>query len=170
MAIELHCNHCGKLVRAPDDAGGKHGKCPTCHQSVYIPTPADQIEPLAIAPVDESVEAKQRRLAAEAARLHNRLLYDREAPPERAGEERRAEQVMPPPKPNMEQLIVEYAVAMAEGRLNDAERTAEDIRRDIGTAEDVMQRLTVDEIPPPKLAKIPRPVLVAFFKQLRGKG
>lgn len=169
MAIELHCEHCGKLVRAPDDAAGKHGKCPACHQSVYIPTPSDAIEPLPFAPLDETEEERQKRLAAEAARLQAELLHDREAPPERAGESRRVEQAIPPPKLDMETLIINYAAAMAEGRLEDAEKAAEQIRSDPRAAEDVMQRLTVDEIPPPQLANIPRPVLVGFFKQLRSK-
>ena len=39
MSIEIHCDHCGKLIKAPDDAGGQRGKCPYCHQSVYVPAP-----------------------------------------------------------------------------------------------------------------------------------
>lgn len=170
MSIEFHCNHCGKLVRAPDDAGGKHGKCPSCHQSVYIPLPSDQVEPLEIAPVDEAEERERARLLKESQDLQRRLLNERDLPtgmgaappPSSAG------QVMPP-RLDMETLVIEYAQAMAAGNLEQAEQLAADIRTDMKTAEDVMQRLMLDELPPKRLAKIPRPVLVGFFKQLRRK-
>jgi hypothetical protein len=58
---------------------------------------------------------------------------------------------------------------MADGNLDEAESLAREIRRDLRRAEDVMQRLTMDEIPPAQLAGIKRPVLVGFFKQLREK-
>jgi DNA-directed RNA polymerase subunit RPC12/RpoP len=37
MAITFHCGHCGKKIEAPDSAGGKWGKCPSCHNKVYVP-------------------------------------------------------------------------------------------------------------------------------------
>ena len=46
MTIEFHCPKCGKHIKAPKEAAGKNGKCPACHQSVYVPTPDDEIEPL----------------------------------------------------------------------------------------------------------------------------
>ncbi len=170
MSIEFHCNHCGKLVRAPDDAGGKRGKCPACHQSVYIPMPADQVEPLEIAPVDEAEERERDRLLKESQDLQRRLLEEREipkgmaaaAPPSPGG------QVIPP-QLDMETLLIEYAEAMAAGDLEQAEQLASDICTDMNAAEEVMQRLLLDELPPQRLAKIPRPVLVGFFKQLRAK-
>mgnify|MGYP000946439218 CR=1 FL=1 len=51
MAIEFHCEFCGKQVRAQDEHAGKRAKCPSCHQSVYVPTPSDQIEALGIEPL-----------------------------------------------------------------------------------------------------------------------
>ena len=170
MAIEFHCEHCSKLVRAPDDSGGKHGKCPACHQSVYIPTPSDQIEPLDITPVDESEEREQARLARESQELQRRLLGESDSPSGSAKElpPLPGGQVVPP-KLDMDTLVIEYALAMAEGNLEQAEQLAVDIRRDLNAAGDVMQRLTQDELPPAQLAKIPRPVLVGFFKQLQRK-
>jgi phage FluMu protein Com len=166
MAIELHCEHCGKLVKAPDDAAGKHGKCPTCHQSVYIPS-AD-VEPLDLQPIDAAAEAAVRRAEEESRALQRALLKEREAGPERAGDDsrNRGGQVLEP-RLDMETLIIEYAAAMASGDLNQAEQYAADIKRDMAKAEDVMQRLTVDEMPHELLVVIPRPVLVGFFKQLR---
>ena len=68
---------------------------------------------------------------------------------------------------SMDALVINYAAAMAAGDLAKAESFATQIRQNPRAAEEVMQRITVDQIPPPQLAKIPRPVLVGFFKQLR---
>jgi phage FluMu protein Com len=185
MPIELHCNHCGKLVRAPDDAGGKHGKCPSCHQTVYIPTPPDQLDALALEPVDTEFERTKKRLAREAAEMAARVLRDREGlGPEKPGD--RAERVAaaeraaassaaaaaaaPRPTATASQVnewIIRYAVSVAQGDLAQAERLETEIRANMKLAEDAIQRMLVDELPPVALAKIPRPVLVGIFKKLR---
>ncbi len=168
MSVEFHCSHCGMLVRAPDEAGGKWGRCPMCHQSVYVPMPDDRIEPLELAPEDETEEERRRRLEREAIELERAMLADRNPPPETAASRAagRTEGVLEP-KPDIESLVLEYAIAMADGDLTRAEELAAEIRRDMKAAEEVMQRLTLDEVPHPKLAEIPRPVLVGFFRQLR---
>lgn len=184
MPIELHCNHCGKLVRAPDDAGGKHGKCPACHQSVYIPTPSDQLDALALEPVDSEFERRKKRLAHEAAEMAARVLRDRDGlGPEKPGD--RAERMAaadraaassaaaaPVARPaasasQVSEWVIGYAVSVAQGDLTTAERLEGEIRANMKTAEDVIQRILVDELPPMALAKIPRPVLVGIFKKLR---
>lgn len=169
MAIEFHCDHCGKMVKAPDEAGGKRGKCPGCHQSVYVPTPSDQIELIDIAPIDETEERKRAELLKESQDVQRRLRNEKEAPAPAAGATP-ASGAMPIPKLDMETLIVEYALAMANGNLEQAEHYAADIHSDMDAANEVMQRLTADDIPPEQLAKIPRPVLVGFFRQLQQKG
>jgi len=37
MSIEFHCSSCQRLLRVPDDSGGKKAKCPDCGQVVEIP-------------------------------------------------------------------------------------------------------------------------------------
>jgi phage FluMu protein Com len=172
MAIEFHCEHCGKLVRAADEYAGKRGKCPGCQQSVYIPTP--EIEPLPFAPVDREDEQRQRELLDETRRLTETIMHERDTlPPEPP---RAAKQPRPAPEGDarlshvvMEEAVVNYAKAMAAGNLERAEELMRDIRADSRLADEVIQRIMVDEIPPAELADIPRPVLIAFFKQLREK-
>jgi hypothetical protein len=170
MAIEFHCQYCGNMVRTGDEHAGKRGKCPHCHNSVYIPTPSDQLEPLKLAPVDEANEQRQQRLVEESRQLAQRILHERETPAEPPAH------APPRPEPvgdarltaaNMENLVIDYAVCMAAGDLSEAEELATEIRTNMHAAEEVMQRLTADEMPPAQLSKIPRPVLVKFFKQLR---
>jgi hypothetical protein len=39
MPIRVTCSSCGGVLHAPDDAGGKRGKCPTCGNILPIPAP-----------------------------------------------------------------------------------------------------------------------------------
>ncbi len=165
MPIEVHCNHCGKLVRAPDDAGGKHGKCPSCHQSVYIPTPETQIEPLTIAPIDTRAERDAARLRHESAALASRLMGERDGADAGAASAAPAAALS---APEVEALVVSYVSEMAKGNLSSAEALAVRIQRQ-RVADEVIARIMGDELPPAALAKLPRPVLNGFLKQLREK-
>lgn len=172
MSIEFHCPQCTKKIKAPDKAGGQRGKCPHCHQEVYIPTPPDEIEPLDLAPVDEQEEQERQKAMEETRRLQFETLRDRSGgggaadsgPSAPSGGGR----VDPPV--DMDTLLVQYAKAMADGRLDEAEEFAAEIRKDMSRAEDSMQRLVSDEMLSAQLGDIPRPVLNAFFKQLRSGG
>jgi len=66
MSIELHCPECQKLIRAPDSAGGKRGKCPYCKRTVYIPSPPDETEEIALAPLDDEEVKREAALRKEA--------------------------------------------------------------------------------------------------------
>ncbi|MFN0134752.1 MAG: hypothetical protein ACKVS9_01395 [Phycisphaerae bacterium] len=181
MAIEFHCNHCGKQVRAPDEAGGKHGKCPSCHQSVYIPLPDAELEPLALTPLDDSFEREKARLMKETREMEARVLRDRDAQPERGpargatggsgtsgGAGASARPFIPQMSfAEMNDLVTQYAAAMMEGKLAEADALAVDIRKHPKIADEVIQRISSDEIPPPRLAKIPKPLMAGFFRQLR---
>lgn len=197
MAIEFHCDHCGKLIRADDEHGGRRGRCPYCRQSVYIPSAAGPVEPLPIAPPDSAEERERQRLLRETRELERQLLHERqipgEEPPSVAGTGRgRTGAARGRPEPigsgaerggplgpsstaepqsltraEIEELVVGYARCMADGRLSEAEQRLPAIRRYMRQADDIMQRLVVDQIPHPQLADVPRPVLAALFKQLR---
>ena len=81
MAIEFHCQHCGSMVRTGDEHAGKRGKCPHCHNSVYIPTPSEQIEVLDIAPLDADDEKQRKELLDESRDLAQSILHESGAPP-----------------------------------------------------------------------------------------
>lgn len=173
MAIEFHCEFCGKQVRAQDEHAGKRAKCPSCHQSVYVPTPSDQIEALGIEPLDTKFVAEQSRLIRETRDLQKRLLHERDTGPIEGGGPRHnppgGGNDIPLPKGDIESLIIEYAQLMAAGNLEAADDLGNEIRKYKQAAETVLQKLTIDEMPHPSLSKIPRPVLMGFFKQLREK-
>lgn len=172
MPIQFHCPFCNRMIKAPDEHGGKHGKCPSCQQRVYIPTADDALEPLTLEPVDNSAERERERLIEESRRLEKTVLGETKEPP--AGASRPAAGPASPPPPPMpvaeiEKAVVRYATKMAAGDLNDAEKVAAQLRPHAARVEQVTQRILMDELPPAELAKIPKPVLIAFFKQLLGK-
>lgn len=187
MAIELHCNHCGKLVKAPDDAAGKHGKCPSCHQMVYIPTPSQDVETLDLEPVDAEFERRKQKLMDETNQLTRRILMDREGvPPEKPGD--RAERIAAQERASAERanidraaarggatisstqandLVIRYVAAVADGNVSEAEKLSGVLRENSRLTDDAIQRILSDEIPPPAIAKIPRPLLMGILKKLR---
>ena len=55
---------------------------------------------------------------------------------------------------------------MAVGNLKEAEELAAEIRQNLPRADEFIQRLTMDELPPARLAHIPRALLLGFLKQL----
>jgi hypothetical protein len=180
MPIEFHCPFCGKQIRTGDENAGKHGKCPACHQEVYVPTPSEQIEPLKIAPVDEAFEREKERLLRETKELQHRLLHERELPGETAAAGPRgttagargagSAPTSPAPAIDVERYVIEYAMCMADGKLDRARDIANLLKREGPRTDDTVQRIMQDEILPAPIARIPRPVLAGFFRQLRGGG
>lgn len=50
MPIKVTCSNCGGVLHAPDDAGGKRGRCPTCGNILPIPAVGGGLPPAADAP------------------------------------------------------------------------------------------------------------------------
>lgn len=59
MPIEFRCSQCDRLLRVPDEAAGKNGKCPGCQAIVKVPDApapppdAEPLSPLEPVPIDE---------------------------------------------------------------------------------------------------------------------
>lgn len=179
MAIEFHCNFCGKLVRAPEEAGGKKGKCPTCQNILYIPMPEGQVEELDLAPVDEEEERRKRQMEEQARAAERALLKEKNPAPEGAAS-RSADSALPPnpmsADPNagtvetnedVEFLIIEWIRSMADGDLGDADRSMMMLQKHKALAKPLVAKLQVAEPPPDLLKDVPRPVLNRYFRMLR---
>src|SRR5512133_1632954 len=80
MPIKFNCSLCGKKIEAPDSAGGKWGKCPGCHNKVYVPQPVSEEEELKLAPVDETEEQRQRKLMLETFQITTDILQEKTVP------------------------------------------------------------------------------------------
>ncbi len=168
MAVTFHCEYCGKKIEAPDGAGGKWGKCPACHNKLYVPDSSSG-EELKLAPVDESDEAKQKQLMDETYKLSQDILLEKEIPAESVES---AEAMVLPFKISDGQLkknIVNYLRQMAQGQLEEAEEAEGMITPYGQRAVEILDRIALAEIPEPEIADIPPQILSGLIRELRGK-
>ena len=172
MSIDLHCNHCGKHIRAPDEAGGKHGKCPYCKQDVYVPMPAAEVEEVPLAPLDHDRDRRERELAEEDRQYQAAISHEDRVPPEKPGRgsSAGAETAMPLPRPDdvidVSGLVLRFVLAMTNSKLEQADRIAAKLQPVAAKAKDEVQRLMVDELPPPGLEDVPPALYKGFLKAL----
>ena len=170
MGIEFHCTHCNKLIRAPGEAGGKRGKCPYCKQSVYIPTPPEELEEIPVAPLDDAGERHRRQLDEEMRRMQQALQKEDQEPAEGAqAPPIGAGAAMPLPAvgaAGLEALIVDYVRAMQESRLEVAEGIARQVQNQAKPARKLLQQWLMDEIPPAELQNVPPALFQGFLRTL----
>jgi hypothetical protein len=183
MAIIFHCDHCGKKIEAADTAGGKWGKCPACHNKIYVPG-LDSDEELKLAPVDETEEEKTKRLMAETYRLTQDILQERQIPegpneatgPAEAGDPYEASgpvrSVGPISQMSENELtdnIIMCLRLMADGELDEARTIIDLIAPHRLQAAPIIDRIALSEIPEPELVDIPQQVLSGLIRTLRVK-
>lgn len=165
MAIVFHCEYCGKKIEAADNAGGKWGKCPSCHNKLYVPGTAVG-EELKLAPIDETAKEKAKRLMAETYKLTQDILKEREVP-----------EGPPPPSgavydmgdKELKQNIITYLREVVYGELDEAETIAALIAPFCDRAMAIIDRIALSEIPDSELADIPPQVLAGSIRTLREK-
>ena len=162
MAIKFHCSCCGKKIEAPDTAGGKWGKCPGCHNKIYVPLPQTDDE-LKLAPVDETDEQRKQQLLQETFRLTQDILQEKNVPEVNAA----AKAVPDIGEDQLTNQVIRYLRQMANGELDAAQRTADLIvphRRKVGT---ILDHLIRSKTPDPELEGIPQQVLSGLIRNLR---
>jgi hypothetical protein len=173
MVIEFKCHHCNNMVRAPDDAGGKMGRCPYCQNQVYIATPADQLEELDLAPVDAEDRAQQRALERETEELMERIRGDKAAPEDAdvgssGGADAGARGIADAGarRSTVEELVITYLAAMKNADLSGAEQVISRLAGSADEAKQAAERIAADPLPPADLADVPPNVMRGFIKQL----
>jgi hypothetical protein len=165
MAIIFHCEYCGKKIEAADNAGGRWGKCPSCHNKLYVPGTAVG-EELKLAPIDETAKERAKRLMAETYKLTQDILKEKEVP-----------EGPPPPSgaiydmgdKELKQNVIMYFREMVFGELDEAERIAALIAPFRNRALAIIDRIALSEIPESELADIPPQVLAGSIRTLREK-
>ncbi len=169
MTVTFHCEHCGKKIEAPDSAGGKWGKCPACHNKLYVPDLSEG-EELKLAPIDESEEARRKRLMDETSKLSEDILLEKEIPDESAEVE--ADATVWPAEISDEQLkknIIGYLRQTAEGQMEAAKRSRGLITPYGKRTIKILDRIALAEIPERELAGIPQQKLSGLIRELRSK-
>lgn len=171
MSIELHCPGCQKLIRAPDNAGGRQGKCPYCERRVYIPMPEDDVELFKIAEPDETEREAEERLKRESAAYAAGVAHSDGPVPESAGSTG-GDTLRAPPVPgevvDVAGEVEAYLLAMRDSELDKADRAAANLGRAGQKAKDYIEGLMLDEMPP-EFEGVPPPVMKGFLKSLLGR-
>jgi len=165
MAIVFHCEHCGKKIEAADTAGGKWGKCPSCHNKLYVPS-SDIGEELKLAPINETDVEREHRLMAETYKLTQDILREREIPDGPAPPSGAVYQMG---DRELTQNIIIYLRQIVNGELDEADRTAALIAPSGSRAVAIIDRIALSEIPEQGLADIPPQVLAGTIRTLREK-
>jgi len=165
MAIVFHCEHCGKEIKAPDSAGGKWGKCPTCQHKLYVPSP-DAGEELKLAPEDNRDLEREKQLMAETYRLTQEILKEKEIPD---GPRVPTGAVYEMSEQELKKNIITYIKQMEDGELEEAERTAALISPHKTRVTEILDRIALSEIPEPELSDIAPQVLSGLIRTLRSK-
>jgi len=165
MAITFHCKYCNREIRAADNAGGRWGKCPSCHNKIYVPdlTPGEELK---LAPVDETDEERERRLMAETYRLTQDILQERDIPEDIDASNDTVSEIN---EKELTKSIILYLRQMADGELDDADQTALSIAPHREKAITILDRIALSEIPEPELADLAPQVLAGLIRTLRAK-
>lgn len=162
MSIELHCPECRKLIRAPDDAGGKRGQCPYCKNSVYIPLPPDDSEEIRIAPMDDDEERNAEKLRRESLRHATAMDHVTDAGPDY---DVSSAEGAPGEVVDIADEVERFVRAMHESKLDAAEAATTQLKKNASRARDHIEGLLVAEAPP-HFEDLPRPLLLGFLKML----
>jgi hypothetical protein len=167
MSITFHCEHCGKKIEAPDNAGGKWGKCPGCHNKVYVPSPPSDVDELRLAPVDENEEEKKRQLMAETYNLSRKILQERENPQSNGGAASASSPASNMSDKQLTKNIIMYLRLMADGDLQQARNISNLVTPYGKRAIAVLDKIAISQMPEPELADIPPQVLSGLIRTLR---
>ncbi len=167
MSITFHCEHCGHKISAKEESVGKWGKCPSCHNKIYVPDLNADIDDLKLAPLDEESEARQKELMSETHRLTWHILSEREAT--KAAGPAVPSVSYPIDEKTLQARIISYLRSMADGKLKEAEKLQSQISPYKEKALKILDKIALSEIPEAELANIRPAVLGGMIKDLRSK-
>jgi len=173
MSIELHCPKCSNLIKAPDNAGGKHGKCPYCQNKVYIPTPATEDDVIPLAPVDVEAERRAEKMRAESSRYAATVSHAGDVPDADStggfggdgavGVPMDAGEVV-----DVAEGVEQFIYAMRDSKLEAADQVVAQLKRNAKKATDYIDGIMVDATPP-DFEGLPKPLVHGFLKTLKGR-
>jgi len=163
MSIQFRCEGCGKTVKAPDTAAGRQGRCPACKHVMYIPLPPEQRQEIPVAPEAEDEKERAELLKEDQAFLEQ-LAQERTVPPDGASPTSPAN-----PADQMETLVVGFVRSSAQGQMDRADRFAFQLARSGQQAQEIVDRMMLEQIPHDDLKDLPAPVVNGYLKQLREK-
>ena len=167
MTISLHCESCKKKIKAPDETGGKWGRCPHCKHKNYIPLPKSPDEPeLKLIPLDESDETQIDQLMRETKDITKEILSQSSLPEEDAAAQGGSQTVQ---EKEIIKACILYLRQMADGELGSAEYTFSQLKKNKKMALRVLTSMSRSEEPEPELADLPPRMLDGLIRDVASK-
>ncbi len=169
MPITFPCPDCEKDIKAPDAAAGKKGKCPHCGQRVDIPAQPgedDGDELIPLAPIDEEEEKRRQDEIHDLFEREKALLGEMGGPDAEPVPLEHREDLTPE---DLHHYVINYCLAMANGKLEQAEQQAIELRKYGHTGMAAVNEFLEGEADEPALKDVPPPVLEQFLRGLLDK-
>ncbi len=174
MSITFQCDFCGKKIEANEKAAGKWGRCPSCHNKIYVPN-LNVEDNLKLAPLDEEAEKTKQRLMDETFMLEQEILSEKSTPPETNKNETpplpattaRVENIVD--EDALYETIVKYLRQIADGELDEASSTLISIQSAAEISLKLLDRIALADIPEAELADISPQVLAGLIRTLRSQ-
>ena len=165
MTISLHCESCKQKIKAPDETGGKWGRCPHCKHKNYIPLPKSPDEPeLRLIPLDESDETQIDKLMRETKDITRDILSQSSLPED--------EEDNGPGGVSEKEIIkhcILYLRQMADGELGAAEYTSSQLKKYKKQSLRVLASMARSDQPEPELADLPPRILQGLIRDVSAK-
>jgi hypothetical protein len=166
MSINFNCEKCGKRIVAPDEAGGRRGRCPYCQASNYIPSPIKDDEIYDLAPEDDEAEAKRQRELEEVRRQSRALLSEMGNPELAAGSQ--SMEMREDLKPEeLHVYIINFCLDMANSKLDRAKTHVAELKKVKRMARAEVDRFISGDVLEPSLDAIPAKIRMGFLNQLK---
>ena len=167
MTISFHCESCKKKIKAPDETGGKWGKCPYCKHRCYIPLPKTEDEPeLRLVPIDAADETQVDNLMRQTYELTQEILHERQPIDDGPGDDLNAQKAI---EKDIIKKSILYIRQMADGELVQAEKTLESLKRHKKPSLRVLSAMARAERPEPELSDIADGVLQGLIRDVSAK-
>jgi DNA-directed RNA polymerase subunit RPC12/RpoP len=165
MSISFNCEKCKKRVKAPDDAGGKYGNCPSCGHRLFIPAPHTDGEPeLVLQPIDEDDDRRIHEELKETYNLTINILHETDIP-----DDDKTAPIGPAPVREMIRWIVMYLRQVADGDLDGAQKIETKLHQHPKEIKELLKKMSTAERPEPELANIPPKILLGLIKNLESQ-
>ncbi len=164
MGITFRCEHCRKEVQAPDESGGKRGKCPFCHQSTYIPSSVAEEDLLPLAPLSEEEERQEKeRIRALIEQEHDLLAQTGIAPttPLEHREDLTAA--------DLHHFVINFCLEMARDRVEAAEAEAAKLRKFGPLGLEALEEIASGKVREPALEALARRPRELYLNTLRSR-
>ncbi len=160
MSITFQCEHCRREVKAPDEAGGKRGKCPHCQQGNYIPAELNG-DVFDLVPLDETAERQQKSERHSQMEAERDLLAETDGPPSIPLEHK--EDLA---SEDLHHFVINFCLDMAASNVERANTHAEQLSKFGATGFEAVEDILMEKYPEPALKHIDRQMRERFLTQL----